>query len=406
MINIGGKNVAGININNKMVIRVQDSINLDILWENESPANEYFFVENEYNGENTISVSTQVGSGTITGNHATSLEYSRDKETWHSFTLQGTKHIYVSNLGERIYFRNSNGYFNWFNDAATGDQFVTRISCSYNFSVGGNINTLLDYTNRSAVSCSPYCFYRLFINRTNLIRANNLYISSRLDESCCYQMFSGCTSLVTPPVLTATTLAVRCYEQMFYGCTALTSAPTLLATTLANYCCQQMFYGCSSLVNIPSTLPATTLASGCYSFMFGECTSLMNVPILPSTNLAYHCYDGMFYHCTSLENAPALPATTLANGCYRGMFEGCTTLAYPPYLNATTLVADCYREMFIGCTSLNTITTYADDISAINCLYEWFKNAASTGIFHNLGSATYPSGSSGIPNGWTEVHYE
>jgi hypothetical protein len=35
-------------------------------------------------------------------------------------------------------------------------------------------------------------------------------------------------------------------------------------------------------------------------------------------------------------------------------------------------------------------------------LIDWLKNVASTGTFHNLGSATYPSGASGIPTGWTE----
>jgi hypothetical protein len=60
--------------------------------------------------------------------------------------------------------------------------------------------------------------------------------------------------------------------------------------------------------------------------------------------------------------------------------------------------------MFKGCSSLTSITSYANDISALNCLYNWLQNASSTGIFHNLGSATYPSGVSGIPSGWTEVH--
>jgi hypothetical protein len=59
--------------------------------------------------------------------------------------------------------------------------------------------------------------------------------------------------------------------------------------------------------------------------------------------------------------------------------------------------------MFYGCTQLNNVTTYADNISATNCLNNWLSGVSATGDFYNLGSANPPSGSSGIPSGWT-VH--
>jgi hypothetical protein len=59
--------------------------------------------------------------------------------------------------------------------------------------------------------------------------------------------------------------------------------------------------------------------------------------------------------------------------------------------------------MFSGCAYLNSLTVYADDISASNCTKDWLNNVASSGTFRNLGSATYTSGASGIPSGWTEV---
>jgi hypothetical protein len=62
----------------------------------------------------------------------------------------------------------------------------------------------------------------------------------------------------------------------------------------------------------------------------------------------------------------------------------------------------CYCEMFNDCTQLSSVTTYANDISATSCLTGWLNNVAATGDFYNLGSATYSSGSSGIPSGWTE----
>ena len=59
--------------------------------------------------------------------------------------------------------------------------------------------------------------------------------------------------------------------------------------------------------------------------------------------------------------------------------------------------------MFKNCASLNSITVYANDISASDCTYSWLLGVASTGTFRNLGSATYSRDASGIPAGWTEV---
>lgn len=152
-------------------------------------------------------------------------------------------------------------------------------------------------------------------------------------------------------------------------------------------------------------LPATTLVNYCYYGMFRDCSALTTAPVtLPSTTLVNYCYQYMFNGCKSLTTAPTLPATTLTYYCYGNMFFGCTSLTTTPVLPATTLVLGCYYYMFDGCSSLNTVTTYADDISASLCLNNWLSNVAATGDFFNLGSPapTYPSGVSGIPQGWTE----
>lgn len=100
-----------------------------------------------------------------------------------------------------------------------------------------------------------------------------------------------------------------------------------------------------------------------------------------------------------------LPSNTI-KGCYTGLFNQCSTLVTSPELRATTLTENCYAGLFNFCGSLNEVTTYANDISATNCLHNWLQNVAATGTFHNLGNPapTYPSGASGIPTGWTEVN--
>ena len=201
---------------------------------------------------------------------------------------------------------------------------------------------------------------------------------------------------------------------MFEGCTSLTTAPELPATTLAEWCYCRMFWKCTSLTSAPE-LPATTLAEQCYCCMFGECTSLTSAPELPATTLANCCYGskwaddsfsfiagggGMFEGCASLTSAPELPATTLAKSCYGYMFKGCASLTAAPELPATTLAEECYASMFEGCTNLTSVSCFANDISAQDCTKDWLDGVSSTGTFWK-NTKLWPSGSSGIPTGWT-----
>ena len=448
---IDDKKITDINISNKNVQKIVDILTNKIIFEKTS-SNEYFYIENTYDGSNTISLVTTVGTAEITGPHATQLQYSKDKKTWKTIALNGTNTIPM-NSGEKVYFRNDSGSFNWCVNAQ--DNFYTEIKCSNNHKVGGNINSLLDYNNYN-VAITPYCFYELFYGNRYLTDANELIFpkttlangcyhsmfmdctklntapalpSTTLADLCYRYMFNGCTSLTSAPEVPATTLPNSCYAGMFGGCTSLTSAPELPATTLANECYRSMFSSCSSLTSAP-ILPATTLASNCYRLMFRNCTSLTTAPSLPATTLVNNCYGEMFWgcskltvapallattlvdncyqrmfrECTSLVNVSSLPATTLASSCYREMFYGCTSLTTSPVLPATTLVQECYQYMFYNCSSLNNVTSYANDISSgTEYTFLWLDNVASTGTFYNYGSATYPRNGNGIPTGWTEV---
>ncbi len=98
-----------------------------------------------------------------------------------------------------------------------------------------------------------------------------------------------------------------------------------------------------------------------------------------------------------------LPSTTLSNVCYSRMFMYNDLLSTSPVLPASILTTGCYLMMYYKCRSLSVITTYADDISATDCLGNWVEDVSSTGTFYNYGSAKYGVSVSGIPTGWTEV---
>ena len=177
-----------------------------------------------------------------------------------------------------------------------------------------------------------------------------------------------------------------------------------LNAPLKQYCGFMMFYDCTGLIDASElTLGTsnTTLAQNCYGYMFQNCSSLKTAPELPATTLAPYCYVAMFYDCNSLTTAPELPATTLAPYCYSNMFTGCSSLTTAPELPATTLVSSCYNGMFFNCTNLNYIKCLATDISATSCTTNWVSGVSSTGTFVKDSAATWPTGSSGIPSGWT-----
>lgn len=324
--------------------------------------NEYFYIENKYNGTNKIYLKTQTSySKPDTGEFAKTIQYSKDKKTWttidlnYEYTVGGSPLTTVTNLtlslnnGEKVYFRNDNGYFGYMGSSGRHSHMF---SSDENIKVGGNIKSLLNYKDMNGTKLKNGCFNNMFSGAEYLSDAKNLILSdTNLADSCYYSLFENCHSLTNTPVLPATTLARKCYLQMFKG-TAITKAPKL-----------------------------------------------------PATKLAPYCYKNLFENCQSLTSAPTLPATTMVEGCYQGMFNSCKKLTTAPTLPAKKLATYSYRYMFSSCSKLNSVTSYANDISATECTHWWLDSVASTGTFHNLGTATYEKNSiDGIPTGWTVVN--
>ena len=136
--------------------------------------------------------------------------------------------------------------------------------------------------------------------------------------------------------------------------------------------------------------------------VIGSSEVLKLVRLMPGVTLTQYCYRDMFRGCTSLAYVPKiLPATTLVNECYKRMFYECSTLMKAPELPAATLLGLCYYDMFNGCSSLNYIKCLATDISEFLCTAAWVRGVASSGTFVKDANTTWPSGESGIPEGWT-----
>lgn len=146
-----------------------------------------------------------------------------------------------------------------------------------------------------------------------------------------------------------------------------------------------------------------TIHNGAFAGLFlGEekLTDVSDIS-LPATTLTSDCYVAMFQGCKLITSAPELPATIVAYDCYMQMFADCTSLTDAPVLPATKLAISSYYCMFLGCTSLKHVKCYATNITALNCTGHWLNNVATRGVFETAG-ASWKTGESGIPEGWTE----
>ncbi|MBE6289330.1 MAG: hypothetical protein E7100_03735 [Bacteroidaceae bacterium] len=289
------------------------------------------------------------GTITIKNPYGLTIKYSKDGGA--TKTTSSANPIYISvNAGDKVQLFGDNEAY-----AKESSYNHTNIQCSGSSKVYGNIMSLISSTDYSETTplTGTRNFYELFFKNLGLIDASGLILP---------------------------------------------------APTLTSYCYAYMFEGCYNLASVPK-LPATTIEDNCYLGMFYSCQSLVSAPELPVTTLAEYCYYEMFSNCTSLTEVPELPATTLAKGCYLGMFEYCTSLTEAPELPATMLEDYCYRYMFQGCTNLSSVTCLAENIDPDNYTLEWLDGVAATGNFYRAKDVEWPSGTSGIPAGWTQQEY-
>lgn len=114
------------------------------------------------------------------------------------------------------------------------------------------------------------------------------------------------------------------------------------------------------------------------------------------------CFTYLYRNCGNLKTASSLPSTTLANSCYRAMFSY-TSIEKSPLLPASIIPTLAYRSMFYASVNLSEIKTYMTDISSHQCIDYWCGGGiiSETGDFYCPAELTIPTGSSGIPSGWT-----
>lgn len=103
--------------------------------------------------------------------------------------------------------------------------------------------------------------------------------------------------------------------------------------------------------------------------------------LLPVKNVTRYSYARMFYSNPILTSSPVIMAETIGE-------RGCMT-------------------MFYNCSSLNQVTCMATDVTANYATLNWVNGVAASGTFYkNPNMSDWPTGTSGIPDGWTVVDYQ
>ena len=112
-----------------------------------------------------------------------------------------------------------------------------------------------------------HCYDGLFADCISLTKAPRLP-ATNLEGSCYASMFSGCTSLVDVPDIRINSFDVASLAYMFMNCTSLVHCPikSPMPSTLSNSCCRNLFEGCTSLVDV-CDFPAENNAGICYYAM-------------------------------------------------------------------------------------------------------------------------------------------
>lgn len=145
------------------------------------------------------------------------LETSTDYWTWTDYTIWDI--ITLSNIWDKVYFRNKSDIQTTFSK----NDWTWR----YEFAMSWSIAAKWDI------------WYLLCKNSTNDLTDSWEY--------CFWGLFYSCTSLTTPPKLSASTLTLACYYQMFYNCSNLEALPELSTLSLPSNCYANMFQWCSKI---------------------------------------------------------------------------------------------------------------------------------------------------------------
>lgn len=376
---------------------------------------------------------------TNSSNLGASIEYSTDNgSTWNTYNLVNTNagQIYLS-AGQSVMWRGTRSYTSTTNNYL----YVALGGSSTSFEPSGNLFSIINSdpsTFSAMTTVGEAMFYYFFKNITKMTDFSKLATSqiTEVRTNGFGQTWRGCTSIVTPPSFAGvTTVGTRGFNCTFLGCTAMTTSPnTSSLTTVGDYGLDSFLNGCASLVTPPDLSHVTSGGSRAFSATLYNCSAMTTTPSFAGiTSVANNMFSGTLHGCSSITTPPVFgriatvgdsgfsdtfggctsmvsapdwrTITTVGQQAFNGTFSGCTIAEGPDLRNVTSMGSKAFYNTYYNCRSIEKV--YAPSISSWDTtdFYGWLTNAPASGTIYKPANLSIPSGSSGVPSGWTTQDY-
>ncbi|MBM6673797.1 BspA family leucine-rich repeat surface protein [Marseilla massiliensis] len=180
-----------------------------------------------------------------------------------------------------------------------------------------------------------------------------------------YQMFYGCSSLVSLNLSGFDTSSVTNMRSMFHGCSSLESLDLSGFDTSQVKDMSCMFEDCSSLVSLGLNGFDTSNVTD-MSHMFCGCSSLESLDLSEFDTFNVTYMYSMFYDCSSLVSLDLSEFDTSVVTSMQHMFYGCSSLVSLDLSGFDTSNVTNMDYMFNKCSSLVSL-----DLSGFDKIFYW-----------------------------------
>jgi surface protein len=201
--------------------------------------------------------------------------------------------------------------------------------------------------------------------------------------------FNNCVSLTSVPLFN--TSSVTDMSRTFFNCVALTSVP--LFNTSNNTIMINTFANCRSLTSVPllDTTKVIYMADA-----FSNCVSLTSIPLFNTANVT--SLESTFAFCSSLTSIAAL--NTIKNTSMTQMLLNANALTSLPSFNTSNVIF--MTNAFANCTQITTSPSF--DTSKVNTFNFMFANCGSLQSLPVFSTANIGvSGIAGLARGCTQL---
>lgn len=363
------------------------------LYKTATDTNDYFWIKNESSSSNTVELRC-FGGGYIV-DKLPKVEYSIDKITWNKPSLYLDKISVNLNEGEKVYFRNSSG--SWVKD----DSWVTGgyFKCSDNFSAGGDIRTLIDYTFVDGVVTIPDYSFKCILSFDSTTMSKLKAVDLKIGDS-----------------------VRNVGKNSFFNAFYYNSAPTNLESfkfdmknvvSAGDYSFQNLLRECTNLTTLQMDMSSLeTVGRESFQNAFNSLTSITSLPDFPSlTTTGQNSFNNAFAYNPLVTTPPDMSSLeTLGSYSLSGAFRNSGITEGVDLSNVTSWSSYSLADMYMYCADLAEVT--APNVSQWNTYNAqgWLMNAGTnvsgTKTVNCPTGLTIPTDSnSGIPTGWTRTDY-